>query len=104
MDSRPCPGATRLAQGADLLVCESTFLSSEASEAHAYCHMTAAQAAELASRGSVRCLALTHFSQRYTSLDGFVAEAGAGHPNVVVATDLTRVSVPPRLQDLSPSG
>ena len=96
MDTRPCPGAVALAQGVDLLVCESTFTSEHAAEAHDYCHMTAAQAATLARDAGARTLALTHFSQRYTRLDGFVSEAGAIHPDVVVAQDFTRVPVPAR--------
>lgn len=104
MDTRPCLGAQHLAAGADMLVCESTFLSSEAEEAHAYCHMTAAQAAELAQAAQARTLVLTHFSQRYTSLDGFATEAGAVHPEVVVAADLVRVPVPPRQEALPPAG
>ena len=96
MDTRPCAGARQLAQNADLLVCESTFLSSEAEEAHAYCHMTAAQAAKLASEAGVEKLVLTHFSQRYTRLDGFFAEASPLHQNVVIAADLVRVPLPPR--------
>lgn len=102
MDTRPCPGARQLAARADLLVCESTFLSSEAEEAHAYCHMTARQAAEIAHAGRARSLVLTHFSQRYTSLDGFAAEARLIHPEVVAAQDLCRVPVPPRQEALPP--
>jgi ribonuclease Z len=96
MDTRPCPGAQALAQGVDLLVCESTFTSEHAAEAHEYRHMTAAQAATLARDAGARTLALTHFSQRYTRLDGFVTEAGAIHPAVIVAQDFTRVPVPAR--------
>jgi len=96
MDTRPCRGAAQLAAGADLLICESTFLASEVEEAYAYAHMTAGQAAELAKEAQARCLVLTHFSQRYTSLDGFAKEAGSIHPNVVVGIDLCRIPVPPR--------
>jgi ribonuclease Z len=96
MDTRPCRGAERLAEKCDILVCESTFLSSEAEEAHDYCHMTAAQAATLAKNGAARCLVLTHFSQRYTNLEAFFTEASQVHKNVVVAADLLRVPVPPR--------
>lgn len=96
MDTRPCAGATELARGADLLVCEATYLDREAREAHEHYHMTAAQAADLARQGGVRRLALTHFSQRYTSLEEFPREAGALHPDVFIADDLARVSVPPR--------
>jgi ribonuclease Z len=101
MDSRPCPGAEALARGADLLVCESTYLSSEGREAHDHFHMTAAQAAGLARAAGARRLALTHFSQRYLTLEGFREEAAALHADVHVADDLAQVAVPPR-SDTSP--
>jgi ribonuclease Z len=50
MDTRPCHGAERLVRAADLVVCESTYLHTEAREAHDHFHMTAWQAAELAAR------------------------------------------------------
>lgn len=101
MDTRPCEGATRLSQGADLLVCESTYQATEATEAREHYHMTAAQAAELARAGGVRRLVLTHFSQRYTSTDGFLREAEealgpASATEVVAAEDLLAVAVPRR--------
>ncbi len=96
LDTRPCPTAEELARGADLLVCEATFLGGEAREAFDYHHMTAAQAAELARRVGVRRLALTHFSQRYLTSDGHRAEAAERHPDVFVAEDLSRLAVPPR--------
>src|SRR5262249_33212434 len=96
MDTRPCAGAAALARGADLLVCEATYLDAEAREAHEHYHMTAGQAAALARAAGARRLALTHFSQRYTSTEGFVREASGVHPDVVIAEDLTRVAVPRR--------
>lgn len=96
MDTRPCRGARLLARDVDLLVCESTFLAEHAEEAHDYCHMTAGQAATLAREAGARRLALTHFSQRYTTLDGFRSEAGAIFPEVIVAEDFTRVALPQR--------
>jgi ribonuclease Z len=96
MDTRPCAGAAGLARGADLLVCESTYLEAEAQEAHDHFHMTAAGAARLAVEAGARRLALTHFSQRYLERDDFAREASALHPDVVVADDLTRVPLPPR--------
>lgn len=96
MDTRPCSGAHALAEQADLLVIESTFLNSEASEADAYAHLTAAQAAQIGRDAGVRRVALTHFSQRYTSMEPFHEEASEFHPDVVVAEDFTRVVVPPR--------
>jgi ribonuclease Z len=96
MDTRPCAGAGLLAQGADLLVCESTYLDSEREEAHDHFHMTAIQAAELAKGCGTRRLVLTHFSQRYPEREPFLAEASAVHGDVFVADDLTRVPVPKR--------
>ena len=96
MDTRLCDGAVALAEGADLLVCESTFLERDADLASAYGHLTAAQAARLAAEAGARLLVLTHFSQRYPDDAAFVAEAGEIFPDVVVVKDLDRVPVPPR--------
>jgi ribonuclease Z len=96
MDTRPCAGAEELARSADLLVCESTYLATEAEEADAHRHMTAEQAATLALQAGVKRLVLTHFSQRYPSLEGFGVEARRVFPDVVVARDLERVPVPKR--------
>jgi ribonuclease Z len=96
MDTRLCPGAEALARGADLLVCEATYQHAEAQEAHDHYHLTARQAAELAVKSGVRRLALTHFSQRYPSLEGFEQEASAVHPDVFCAEDLSQVSLPKR--------
>ncbi len=97
MDTRLCDAAFALAEGADLLVCESTYLSTDAALAEAYGHLTAAQAARIAAESGVRRLVLTHFSQRYPDAAGtFAAEAGEVFPDVVVAADLDRIAVPAR--------
>jgi ribonuclease Z len=96
MDTRPCPGAEALARDVDLLVCEATYQQSEAREAHDHFHMTAAGAAHLAGSAGARRLALTHFSQRYHTLEGFEQEASATHPDLFCAVDLAQVAVPRR--------
>lgn len=96
MDTRLCPGAEGLARDADLLVSEATYQQSEAREAHDHFHLTAAGAARLARAVGVRRLALTHFSQRYLTIDGFQQEASAIHPDVLCADDLAQVEVPKR--------
>jgi ribonuclease Z len=96
MDTRPCPGADGLARGVDLLVCESTYQKDAVLEAHERFHMTAGGAADLATRNGARRLALTHFSQRYATLEGFQAEASELHSDVFIADDLARVEVPAR--------
>jgi ribonuclease Z len=97
MDTRLCDSVHELAQGADMLVIESTFLEPERQFAADYGHLTARQAAQVAADAGVRTLVLTHFSQRYTDPAPFVAEARevfAGE--LVVAEDLARVPVPAR--------
>ncbi len=97
MDTKPCAGATALADGADLLVSEATFLQQDGDLAEAYLHMTARQAGELASAAGARRLVLAHFSQRYEDLTGHEAEAREVFDDVVVAVDLERVPVPHRV-------
>lgn len=96
MDTRRCEGASALAAGADLLVCEATFTDAEAEVAPRYGHMTARQAGALAREAGARRLVLAHFSQRYEELDDHARQAGEEHDDVLVAHDLDRVAVPPR--------
>lgn len=88
MDTRPCAGAARIAAGADLLLCESTYLEADRGDAWDRFHMTAADAARLARDAGVGRLVLTHFSQRYPDTAAFVTEAAVHHPDVVAAVDL----------------
>lgn len=97
MDTRLCDGVYELADGADMLVAESTFLESDTALATAYGHLTAAQAARVAQDCGVRRLVLTHFSQRYPDPAEFEQEARRHFDgDLVIAEDLTRVPVPPR--------
>lgn len=96
MDTRLCDGAAQLAERADLLVCEATFLHRDAQLAHDHRHLTARQAGRLAREAGARRLVLLHFSQRYPDLAEFAAEAGEEHDDVVVVSDLDVVPVPPR--------
>ena len=100
MDTRLCEDAFALAEGADLVVCEATFLDADAELAPAYGHLTARQAGQIAAECGVRTLVLSHFSQRYAHQDPrrFADEAGAVFGGeIVVAADLDRVPVPRRL-------
>jgi ribonuclease Z len=97
MDTRMCEGVERLADGADMLVIEATFLNADAHLAEEHGHLTAAQAARVAAAAGVRTLVLTHFSQRYPDLSGHLAEAREHFDGeLVLAEDLTRVPVPRR--------
>jgi ribonuclease Z len=98
MDTRMCDGVYALADRADMLVIESTFLDADAGMAADYGHLTAAQAARVARECGVRCLVLTHFSARYPDASRFHDEAASIFGGtIVVAEDLMRVPVPRRV-------
>ena len=99
MDTRLCDAAFELADGADMLVCESTFCDADSALASEYGHLTAGQAGRIAAEAGARLLVLTHFSQRYgpAEMPQFAAEAGAAFGGeIVVANDLDRIPVPRR--------
>jgi ribonuclease Z len=100
MDTRVCQGVYDLAANADMLVIESTFLSSEGALAAEHGHMTARQAARVAEECGVRSLVLTHFSQRYTDPAQFEHEAREVYTGELhVAEDLMRIPFPKRATD-----
>jgi len=99
MDTVLCDGAAELADGVDLLVCESTYLHEHLDLARSYAHMTARQAGELAAAAGARRLLLTHFSARYSDASVMGDEARHYHDDVIVAEDLAPVAVPPRHRD-----
>jgi ribonuclease Z len=97
MDTQLCPAVPALADGADLLIIESTFLHADVHLAERHKHLTARQAAQVAADAGVRRLVLTHFSQRYDDPDLFRREAEEVYDGeVVVAEDLMTVPVPAR--------
>jgi ribonuclease Z len=97
LDTAWCDGALELAAGVDLLLCESTFLSTEEHLAERYGHLTARQAGRLAAEAAARMLVLTHFSPRYDGEDLFAEEAAEEFGGeIVVASDFDRIPLPPR--------
>ena len=98
MDTRLCDGVYALADGADMLVIESTFLNEDIELAVDHGHLTAGQAASVARDCGVRHLVLTHFSQRYTEPEEFERQARAAGfvGELSVAHDLMRVALPKR--------
>jgi len=78
-----------VARGADGLVIEATYLSSDVDLARQFGHLTAREAAELAREADVGHLYLTHVSQRYPA-SVMLEEARAVFPQVTVASDLDR--------------
>jgi ribonuclease Z len=90
IDTKPCASAIRLARGARLLLCESTYLEEHKDLALNHEHMTAKQAAQIAEQAEAHKLILTHFSARYRDLAPFVEEAKSIFSNVDVADDFKR--------------
>jgi len=93
MDTRRCAGADALARGADLLVMEATFAEADRDRADEYRHSTASDAAHVARQAGVRVLAITHFSQRYSSVEPLLREARAIFPDTIALHDLQTVAI-----------
>ena len=90
--------AVELAQGADLLIHESTFAHAEAEMAFARQHSTSTMAAQTALAAGVKQLMLTHLSPRYVpgnpvTPDDLLNEARAIFPNTELAKDFLTVEV-----------
>jgi ribonuclease Z len=92
-DTRPAPEIIRLAEEADVLIHEATFLEELKSLADAWGHSTALGAATVAQKAGVRALYLTHFSARYPELTGSEAEAHQAYPSAIAAHDLLELQV-----------
>jgi ribonuclease Z len=90
-DSAMCKSAVELAQDADLLISESSFISKHKDKADEYKHMTARDAALIANTANAKQLILTHFSQRYTDLLEIENDAKDVFDNVKLAYDFMKV-------------
>jgi ribonuclease Z len=87
VDTRVCSNAKELAKGAQLFVCEATYLDAQKELADQYHHLTAKQAAKIAQEAHVKKLVLTHFSSRYQNSSEFLKEAKEIFPNTHIAED-----------------
>ncbi len=94
IDTRYCQNAIDIARDANILLCESTYLEEHKDLAEKHLHLTAKQAATIASKANAKQLILTHFSARYLNLREFEAEARAVFPNTLVAEDLKTFPFP----------
>jgi ribonuclease Z len=92
-DTRPNPGLTNLAAGADLLIHDATFTDEHAERAAETGHSTARQAAETAVAAGVGRLWLWHFSQRYRDEATHLAQARELFPATEASHDGLRVAV-----------
>jgi ribonuclease Z len=92
-DTRPCPGAYRLSENADLVIHDGTFTQAHSEEAEASDHCTAAQAAKIALKSNAKQLILTHISARYPEPESLIQEAIPIFENTQVAYDGMEVTV-----------
>jgi ribonuclease Z len=92
-DTQPSPDLLLLARHADLLICEATFSSEHEEKAMQFKHMTGAYAARVASQADAKRLLITHFSQRYTTVQQTLDEARAIFPQTDAAFDLMKITL-----------
>ncbi len=88
MDTAPCDNAIKLAERADLVICESTYAESEIALAEQYLHLTAKQAASIAKQAKAGKLVLSHYSARYEDEQLLAEEAKEVFDNTSAAKDL----------------
>lgn len=95
LDTAPCDGARKLAEGADLVLYDATFGEELRDRAEETGHSTARQAAEVARDAGAKRLLLTHFSARYESPEPLVAEARRVFENTDAAREVETVRLTP---------
>lgn len=87
-DTMPCGSTVDASRGVDVLIHESTYMSSESEQARDHFHTTARDAAVLAREAGVGCLILTHISNRYDDRVPVLEEAREVFGNTFVADDM----------------
>jgi len=92
-DTMPCANCYKLAEDADLLICEAAYTSKLEDKARQYKHMTAKEAGLVASRSNTQKLILTHFSARYKNTHELQEDAQDVFKNVECAEDLMKINI-----------
>ncbi len=92
-DTGLCANAQKLAKDSDLLVAEATFSKDMEEKAMQYKHLTAGQAGQIANMANAKKLVITHFSQRYKSLEDLEQEAKDVFPDVALAFDFMKIKL-----------
>jgi len=88
-DTVPCRNLNLIAEGADVLIHDSTFTEEQEDRLHA----GAKEAALTARQAGVKKLVLTHFSRRYTNLKPLLEEAQKTFKNTIVAKDFLKMKL-----------
>jgi len=93
-DTRPFPEFARFAEGADIVIHDSTFDDALIEKAEFDGHSTPRQAAEEAKAANAKQLVLIHVSARYPDATVLLEQAKKVFINTVVADDLMRLELP----------
>ncbi len=93
-DTRPSLKLRRFIANSDVAVLDSTYFDDHQDKAKENLHMTAREAAVIASECGVKLLILTHFSSRYEDLQPYLSQATEIHANTLAASDFMVVNVP----------
>jgi ribonuclease Z len=89
-DTSICSACFSLAESADLLISEAVYTQDLSHKAQEYGHMTAQEAAQVASQSGAQELILTHFSQRFKDVSVLEHEAKTIFPNTSCAYDFLK--------------
>lgn len=92
-DTVPNENCLKLASNADVLIADSTYASNLKDKAAERGHLTALEAAQIASQSGVKKLILTHFSARYKNTIEVEEDARTAFDNVVSAFDFMKITV-----------
>lgn len=92
-DTVLCDNCYRIAEDADLLICEATYSSKLVGKSEEYGHMTAKQAAQAANKANAKQLVLIHFSARYKNTQELEEDARDLFDNVICANDFMKIEL-----------
>ena len=92
-DTVLCDNCYKIADDADLLICEATYSSKLVGKSEEYGHMTAKQAAQIANKSNAKQLILIHFSARYKNTQELEEDARDIFDNVICAKDFMKIEL-----------
>lgn len=92
-DSVSNKNSLKIAQDADILICDATYVSDLQEKADKHMHMTAKDAGLIANQSNVKKLIITHFSARYKDSHVLEEDARDVFNNVEAAYDFMKVKL-----------
>jgi len=90
-DTEPTDECVRLAKDAELLIMEATYESKLENKARQYKHTTAKEAGLIANKANVKKLLMTHFSQRYETVQELEEDAQTVFDQSFCAEDFMKI-------------